>query len=162
MPSESEAKLVHKEPEVPFILNGVLYQPEQIHLFDGQRLGFTIGENGILYAFLNYDVLRVFLSDQPASTLMRASSQYSVFYGCINFGGLDRLWVLPNTTLHTLTYMDDDISSMKISSYATCGCTLFEYENLQGDYFDVPGGSEWPNLGTYGWDDRASSLVVWP
>ena len=67
MPSESEAKLVHKEPEVPFILNGVLYQPEQIHLFDGQRLGFTIGENGILYAFLNYTVSKYYEKEENAT-----------------------------------------------------------------------------------------------
>src|SRR4030042_5845214 len=163
MSPESEAKLVHKEPEVPFIMAGVMYQPEQIHLFDGHRLGFTVGEDGLLYAFTSYDSMRDFLSERSVSTSLKVDSEYSIFYEYTNFcWQYYRLVVLPNTTLHSLSYMDDDISSMEISPHATYGCTLFEYENLQGDYFDVTCGSEWPDLGDYGWNDRASSLGVWP
>lgn len=162
MSAEAEAKLVHREPKVPFFLDGALYEPEQIHLFDGQRLGFIIGENGLLYAFLSYDALESFLSEQQSSS-KSGEAEYSNFYDLVGCTGIDQIMVLPNTTLHALSYFDNAISSAEISPYATMGATLFEYENLQGDYFhEIESGETQEDLGDYGWDNRASSLVVWP
>lgn len=162
MSSEAEAKLVHREPRVPFFLDGSLYKPDQIHLFDGQRLGFTIGEDGFLYAFLSYDAMESFLLYQQSSLQKSDKSEYSSFYDLVNCTGIDKIMLPPNVALYSLSYLNNAISSAEISSYATCGSTLFEYENLQGNYLNIPSGVERDDLGDYGWDDRASSLVVWP
>jgi hypothetical protein len=163
MAPESEALLVHEVPPVPFVFDGVQYEPEQIHLFDGKQLGFTAGNDGRLYAFTSFASLSNFLNEESQVLLNGPGPEYSVFYDGTNYyWQYYRLFVPPNTTLHTLYPMDNMISSMQISSYAALGSTLFDYENLQGDYFAVSGGTNWPNLGSYGWNDRASSLVVWP
>jgi len=158
---EIEARLVHREPKVPFILDGIRYEPKQIHLFDGQRLGFSIGKDGCLYACTDSESIQDFLNEQTC-TVPKSRSLYSYFYDFPYYGGPDSLSVLPNTALYSLATMDNLISSLKVSTYATSGCTLFEYENLQGDYLNIPSGTNRPDLGSYGWDNRASSMVVWP
>ncbi len=63
MSPEDEAGIVHDVPPCPVIIDGVLYEPEQIHLFDGQRLGFTVGNDGRLYAFTTVEGMRSFLQE---------------------------------------------------------------------------------------------------
>jgi hypothetical protein len=162
MTPEAEAALVHRVPPVPFVLDGVQYEPEQIHLFDGRQLGFKTGDDGRLYAFTSFAALNNFLENQSYASLDGPGPEYSGFYSDTYFQGTSWVYVPPNTSLFTLSYLDDMISSEQISYYATYGATLFEYQNLQGDYYSVNGGEARENLGLYGWNDRASSLVVWP
>jgi hypothetical protein len=164
MAQEAEAKIVHTVPPVPFIIDGTLYKPEEIHLFDGRQLGFTVGQDGQLYAFTSYKGLENFLaiSEFPETTnlLFMATHCYEDTW----YSGLRQLEVDPGVTWHYLSYalMDNIFSSMEINATADNGITLFDLPNLQGDYFHGYYGTLYPNLGTYGWDNRASSLVVWP
>jgi hypothetical protein len=163
MTAEAEAAIVHEVPQVPVIIDGVRYKPEQIHLFDGKQLGFTVGKDGQLYAFTSQAVLEKFMDNNGTAEKLRLDSPDSVFYENINYEWQSYvLWVPPGVSLYSLGPMNNMISSMKINILADNGCTLFDYPNLLGDYFAVNGGTNWPNLGWYGWNDRASSLVVWP
>jgi len=163
MSPEAEAKIVHRVPPCPFIYNGVAYQPEEINKFNGRQLGFTVANDGKLYAFTGFETLADFLSKQSGiDQLLWPPPEYSMFYEDYYYGGQNQLGVAPNTTIFNLSYMNDLISSMQISAYATNGCTLFEDIDLEGDYFAVNGNTSWPVLASYGWNDRASSLVVWP
>jgi hypothetical protein len=162
MSSEAEAKIVHIVPPVPVTIDGILYQPDQIHLFDGKQLGFTVGNDGQVYAFSTFEALDDFLAEQPALPTSGWPYEYSVFYEGFERGGLAQLAVLPGVSIPYLDYMNDIISSMEISAYAANGCTLFDGLNYQGDYFAKGAGTYWPNLGWYNWNDRASSLIVWP
>jgi hypothetical protein len=162
MSPEAEAAIVQQVPPVPVIIDGVLYEPEQIHLFDGKQLGFAVGADGRLYAFTSYEAMEDFLAQQPTPDAPGWPDEYSVFYEGINRGGMMILGVKPGAGVPTLDYMDDEISSMDISVYATNGCTLFEDLNYQGNYFPANCGEYYPNLGWHGWNDRASSLIVWP
>jgi hypothetical protein len=40
---EFEASIVHRPPELPFVLNGTLYDPKDIKRFDGHELHFVVG-----------------------------------------------------------------------------------------------------------------------
>jgi hypothetical protein len=60
MSPEAEAKIIHQVPSCPVIIDGVKYEPEQIHLFDGQQLGFISGKDGNLYAFTTEEGLQRF------------------------------------------------------------------------------------------------------
>jgi hypothetical protein len=162
MTPEAEAKIVHKVPKVPVIIDGVLYQPEDIHKFDGQQLGFTVGPDGRLYAFTDEIALEDFISTQSKAGLFSTLSIYSRFCEDYYLSGMRQLEVPPGVSMFSLGSMDNIISSMDISAYADNGITLFDLPNLQGDYFHGYYGIPYPNLGTYGWDNRASSLVVWP
>ena len=47
-----------------------------------------------------------------------------------------------------------------ISSSASM-CRLYDYTGYGGDYFERPGGTSISLLALFGWNDRASSLVVY-
>ena len=163
-PPESEAAIVHDTPLCPVVINGIRYRPEDIHLFDGHRLGFTVGKDGVLYAFTSDEALGKFEQEQGVS--MAGSTVFdtlSYFYEHINGGGS---WVAgpPGTEIPNLSQLpvnlDNKISSEYINSAAT-SATLFDDYDYRGDYLDIPGNTYVPDLRSYGWNDKASSLIVW-
>lgn len=64
MSPEDEAEIVHTAPQVPVIINGIKYDPEDVVLFNGQRLHFTVGKDKQLYAFSDVKELEEFLYSQ--------------------------------------------------------------------------------------------------
>jgi hypothetical protein len=64
MSPEDEAAIVHTVPQVPVIINGIKYDPEDVVLFNGQRLHFTVGKDKQLYAFSDVKELEEFLYSQ--------------------------------------------------------------------------------------------------
>ena len=67
MSPEDEAAIVHTTPQVPVIINGIKYDPEDVVLFNGQRLHFTVGKDKQLYAFSDVKELEEFLYSQYSS-----------------------------------------------------------------------------------------------
>ena len=55
--------------------------------------------------------------------------------------------------------LDNTLSSAKVSTTASWAY-LYDYAGFQGDCLAVPGGMDTPELGDWGWDDRASSVRV--
>jgi hypothetical protein len=165
MPSELESKIVHNIPMCPVIIDGVQYQPEQIRLFDGQRLGFTVGNDGCLYAFTSDEALVIFEQQQKTSENQRLGvlTTLSFFYENINRGG-KYIAADPGIQLPDLrnvpTNYDNLISCEEINVAAT-SATLFADYDYWGDYFDRAGGTYISSLVSYGWNDVASSLIVW-
>ena len=64
MSPEAEAAIVHDIPACPVIIDGVSYEPEDVTLFNGQRLRFSVGKDKNLYAFTTVEGLEEFLQDQ--------------------------------------------------------------------------------------------------
>jgi len=167
MSPEAEAAIIHKVPPCPVIIDGVLYEPEQIHFFDGQRLGFTVGNDGRLYAFTTDEALVKFQQEQCGQLSEKETSMagsmilgsYSFFYEDTYFTGQRQLAAPPRTALPDLSEIPGDFnnifSSEEINSAAT-SATLFDDYDYWGDYFDRPGGTSYEDLGDYGWNDRAS------
>src|SRR4030042_127407 len=61
MSSEDEAEIVHSVPSCPeIIIDGVSYKSAEIHMFDGQQLGFTVGFDGNMYAFTTEEGFQTF------------------------------------------------------------------------------------------------------
>ena len=56
--------------------------------------------------------------------------------------------------------MNDVISSLVVSSFAS-RMRLFEDANYYGDYFEKSSGSGEAWLFLYGWNDKASSIIVY-
>jgi hypothetical protein len=103
-------------------------------------------------------------SREQTSQLMSFPPQYSLFYEDANYTGQHQLAVPLNTSIYYLSAygMDNMISSIRLSTYADNGCTLFDGANLQGLFWNSTSGVyNFPNLSSVGWNDRASSLVVW-
>ena len=63
MDPKEEAAIVHDIPPCPVVIDGTLCKPEQIRLFNGQRLGFTTYD-GTLYAFTTAKEMEKFLKSQ--------------------------------------------------------------------------------------------------
>jgi hypothetical protein len=163
MSLKTEAAIVHEVPPCPVIIDGVLYEPEQIHLFDGQRLGFTVGNDGRLYAFTDERELEIFINKQ-----VQASSDednvvildtLSHFYEDWYYSGYS-VGCAPGYGFATLGPLDNEISSF-IANSAPSNIRLYEDTYLQGDYFERPGGTNISTLFLFGWNDRASSVFAY-
>jgi hypothetical protein len=170
-PLQDEAKIVHCTPPCPVVIDGVLYQPEQIHLFDGQQLGFTVSNDGRLYAFTKDEALDSFLQEQRSQLQSKETttlideipSTYCQMWGDEYYSG-SYVYGATGTCIDDLSDIgfnfDNQISSEEIGS-AVPDADLYEYSDYQGDYFRKSGYWIWPFLSTFGWNDRASSLIIW-
>ena len=147
MTTESEAAIVQQVPPVPIIVDGILYQPEEIHLFDGKQLGFTVGSDGRLYAFTSFAALEDFLAADSRHEPDSLLSYNSMFYEDVGMAGDKQIGVAPGISLPDLADMDNVISSMQISPFAANDSMLFEDAGLQGLYFIGWCGEPYPNLG---------------
>lgn len=56
-PPERAAKIVHRVPSMPFVLDGTLYDPEDVRRFDGRELHFVAGHGDELLAFDDRSVI---------------------------------------------------------------------------------------------------------
>lgn len=165
MSPEDEAKIVHEVPPCPVIIDGVKYEPEQIHLFDGQQLGFITGKDGRLYAFTTEEGIHQFMKDQnyPTTSVNETSSvattdTMSHFYVDALYAGgkLDLVYYASFSYLSSA--WDNVISSMQISG-SCIYCRLYDYPSFQGDYHQASAGAGQPWLTWFGWNDRASSIL---
>lgn len=163
-----EAAIIHDVPPCPVIIDGIQYEPEQIHLFDGQRLRFTVDNENILYAFTTEEGIdkfhqkqRELISKEINPDVLPMIAGYSFFYEHMEFGGMC-LAVPPGYPEGYLPYlgiMDNKISSFWLDSGIYKAC-LYEEPNYGGDVFERVGGTNIPWLWIYGWNDKASSLKV--
>jgi len=165
---EEEAAIIHDVPPCPVIINGIKYEPEQIHLFDGQRLRFTVDNKNTLYAFTTEEGIdefhqkqRELLSKEINPDVSPMNAGYSFFYEDMDFGG--RCLAVPSGYpegyLPELGVMDDTISSFWLDSGIYKAC-LYEDPYYYGDVFERVGGTKISWLWVFGWNDKASSLKV--
>ncbi len=165
---EEEAAIIHDVPPCPVIIDGIQYEPEQIHLFDGQRLRFTVDNENILYAFTTEEGIEKFhqkqrelLSKEINPDVLLMSAGYSFFYEDMEYGGICLAVPpgYPEGYLPNLGVMDDMISSFRLDSGIYKAC-LYEDPNYLGDVFERVGGTNISWLWIFGWNDKASSLKV--
>jgi len=162
MSPEEEGAIVQPVPPVPVVVDGTLYQPEEMHRFDGKQLGFTVGNDGQLYAFTDFAALEAFIAEDALTGPDALLSYDSMFYEDPNYTGSNQLAVPPGNSIPQLWGMDDIFSSMEINEFAANDATIFEYSDYAGLYFVGRRGIPYPNLANEGWNDRTSSLIVWP
>jgi hypothetical protein len=156
MSPEVEASLVHVVPSCTVIIDGIEYPPDQINKFDGQRLRFTIGEKGELYAFTRVEDLEKFQAAYQKNVALRSVD--SMFYVDWWYGG--QIYSLP-TSNHYQPFLgsvfDNAISSVKAGT-GVAWVYLCDEVQYGGDYLSIAGGSDIPILQLYGWNDRTSSI----
>jgi len=165
MSSEDEAAIVHEIPMCPVTIDGVLYKGEELSVFDGQRLHFTTGRTGDLYAFIEAGAMEEFLEREygPIFDLaadvdvpLTRSDENELFsnwwYGgnilCFSYGQqFPQLYLIG---------WDNCISSARISEDGPV--TLWDYAWYGGDSLTMTPGSNYSMLYFQGWNDRASSI----
>jgi hypothetical protein len=165
MPQEEEAKIVHQvPPTAEVIIDGIGYKSEDIHIFDGQQLGFVTGNDGELYAFTSENGLQGFRESQSTKStssgdaILSVDSQYTHYYADWYLNG-SAINCYYQVSLAALPQgWDNVISSLEVntSCYAT---RLYDYADFGGDYFESLAGTTYNVLWTYGWNDRASSTL---
>lgn len=161
---KSESKIVHDIPPYPVIIDGTKYEPVEISLFDGKQLGFTVGNDGLLYAFTTEKALADFqktqITENNNTQVPRLlDDPYSYFYEDWLYGG-SSCYLIPGEQIATLGILDDKISSFKASSVAS-KVRLYDGPDFTGDYFERPGGTQISMLTPLGWNDRASSIIAY-
>ncbi|AKG53253.1 hypothetical protein DGWBC_0574 [Dehalogenimonas sp. WBC-2] len=164
MSPEAEAAIVHVVPPCPVIIDGIRYEADEINLFNGQRLRFTVDKAGALYAFTTAKGLEVFAEAVYGEMIFSMAGgygtdatglSYSVFFVDMWYMGT-KIPVYPGTQLPSLDAQDNTISSAQICDQA--GVYIYEYANYGGSYFYMPPGSTWTMLTFQGWNDRVSSI----
>ncbi len=158
MSPETEASIVHTPPSSPVSIDGVVYKPEDISKFNGQRLRFATGLDGNLYGFTTAQGLEQF---QIKNRGMKAlTSTTSGFWMAWWYTG-DSFTLQPGYGFPYLSqiFFDNQVSSTQIGD-SVSWAYLFDYENYGGDYFAMAGGSNYPMLTLQGWNDRASSVYI--
>ena len=160
--SEDEIKtIVHVAPQCPVIVDGVLYDGKDISLFDGQRLHFTTGKKGNLYAFTDAVKMETFLEKEYGNIynlqIIYSSRSVSTLHTDWFLSGLERS-CSPGQQIENLAADDFDncISSAKICAEAPV--TMWDYAGFSGDSFTMPPGTTYNVLTLQGWNDRASSI----
>lgn len=165
MSAEAELSLVHVIPECPVIIDGVWYKAEDIILFNGQRLRFTVDKAGSLCAFTTVAGLEKFVEAEYGKVFDGTGSignlstglNYSEFYVDMWYSGA-KLPVCPGMQVGDLGGFDNAFSSAKICDQS--GVYIYEYANFDGSYFYMPPGSTWSMLTFQGWNDRVSSIIA--
>ena len=159
MPTEAEKAIVHQVPPCPVVIDGITYKPEEISLFDGIRLRFVYGYDGILYAFTTAEGLERFLEEQTVAR--EADPLLSVFFKDWFFMG-DAFTLSPGCGLPVLSQIgyNDSVSSAWASELCSCA-VLCEDDYYLGDAFVMLPGSQHQALSLEGWNDRASSAYVY-
>jgi hypothetical protein len=171
---EPERGIVHAEPKVPVIVDGVRYAPKDIHRFDGRELYFVLDltQPDVLLAFTSEAEFRAVVATRTAAYRSRAvpasAGQYAVFHSADELRG-DWLQVNSGSGYNDLRAVargcgifgcagdwNDVISSVEIHGYQY----LYRDPNYGGGYFWASGDG-WFNLSTYGFDNVGSSVNVW-
>lgn len=172
----------HRVPELPLIIDGSFFAPEQIRFFDGQPLHFyaddaTMAE-GVLYGFTSRAGLREFLVDshrlpadqdnQPLRTVNGQAMSGSgtgvvIFYENASWGGFF-FWVPAG---YTATFggstWDNRISSTLLQNGPVSSVTLWDFSSCTGTSltlgttFSVTQSSL---AGSFGFNDRAACVQV--
>lgn len=158
MSKESEAAIAHKPLGMPVIIDGVKYESNEIQVFNGQRLRYVFDNNGLLHGFTSVKDLEEFIAvkfSQAEPEIVR-DSLYANFWEHMGYEGWN-LTVSPGIAIGDLGSKNDEMSSARVDSGITAA-VLFEDEDLQGDYFYIPGGTNYYLLIAF--NDLTSSLAV--
>jgi len=165
MSFEDEAAIVHETPMCPVIIDGVTYKGNEISIFNGKRLHFTMDKGGNLYAFTDVLEMEKYLESEYGpifdstidSGMLLTLDDDSELFSDWWYGG-NVLWFPSGYQFPQLTQIgwNDCISSAKISEEGPV--TLWEHEWYGGDSLTMSPGSNHSMLSLEGWNDKASSI----
>ncbi|MCJ0868944.1 hypothetical protein [Streptomyces sp. AP-93] len=184
-PRELVSAIVQRIPEVPFVLNGTVYDPEDITRFNGKELHFVASPEGdhmlvlddrelfaswrqltFLEQYRHGRCLPPITEPLSSSLFARAAPPFpqTGFNEHINFEG-DWKNLRKNRGFRKLGSWNDEISSFKM--VGTRVTELYEHNDYLGETFtrvlawEGDAYFEERNLHNYGWGDRASSVGTW-
>lgn len=189
-PPEIVARIVQRVPEVPFTLNGVMYDPKDITRFNGQELHYVAVPGGshmlavdsreLMENWWNLMYLDRYrqgagavesVSPNEGTAQSREFHPRTWFYEDNQLGG-SQIYLDANYGYHNLIEVGMGLFSDwndQISSFYMLGtqvAVLHEHINWTGQTFsDVLafGTPEFKrfSLNSFGWNDRASSIETW-
>jgi hypothetical protein len=181
------ARNVHRVPEVPFTLNGVMYDPKDITRFNGQELHFVAGPTGAdMLAVDNRELMENWWNltyldryrhtqhtvEQSSPTRDVAVRSSGTWYWEDDDRNGGVIYLSINTGFYDLTRVDYGLFgdwNDRISSFEMMGsqvCVLWDHIHWTGDSFTkiLPFGTPgfiMNKLRSVGFNDRASSLETW-
>lgn len=170
----------HSVPELPLVIDGVYYEPEEIRLFHGQPLHFYVSgdtwEEGVIHAFTSKASLADHIQQEKglsaekflksrvraASANAEKASNTAYFYEHNSWSGS----VLPVECGYQAnlggTWWNDRISST-LGQSGVDFVILYEHSNFSGSTLtlgDNESVTQYTLHSGFGWGDRTSSLRV--
>ncbi|MFD9123568.1 hypothetical protein [Kitasatospora sp. NPDC059571] len=179
-PPSVVANIKHVIPEVPFVLDGTLYDPSDIERFNGQELHFftspgkehmlVVDDRDLMADWLQFEYFQRY-RDISSPPLKYRMSPGAIFWEHDDLNGLAiglgpnlGYWRLSEVSLGLFTGdWNDRISSFEMWTVGVV--QLSDAKNFEGPFFYhviPPGGyGSVPSLRPYGWNDRTSSCGDW-
>ncbi|MFD4742596.1 hypothetical protein ACFWNQ_35240 [Streptomyces virginiae] len=176
------ADIQHVVPEVPFVFDGVFYDPADIKRFNGQELHFftapdkdhmlVVDDRDLMVDWLQFEYFQRY-RDTPSLPQNTRVNPGAVWFehddltgGRISCGPNRGFWRLSKVTYDDLFGGDwnDRISSFEMWSIGVV--QLSDAKNYEGPlwYHVAPAGTGYASvrsLRTYGWNDITSSCACW-
>lgn len=171
MSQKDAAKLVHRIPLVPIVVDGQYYEPEAITKYNGKALYFLVDsqaqKEGVLYAFTTIENLSAYMSETQGLPMAGGSispnhtsdDPFSYFPEHSGYGGY---WFALRVGYGVTNLGDwnDRASSVLATPYGRW-TALYEHSDFGGAQLWIPASHNIYDLRPYGWNDRASSFGVW-
>jgi|GEM_PF-3296345 hypothetical protein len=159
--SDLIARIVHQIPRFPFVLNGTLYDPQDIKRFNGQEIHLIVtAPDEPLLAVNDRTTMSNFLvSNYLSSLLSDKLKEYQ--YGGHNTGGGTDNAIIPATTYPPIRFLPPNRTPI------FNGVTFFQHAHYQGKSLKLPIDHAFSDLtrvygtGFFGentWNDEISSL----
>jgi hypothetical protein len=172
-PKELVSTIVHQVPKVPFILDGIEYDPKDIRRFDGRELHFVVGSqavpNNALLAFEDRSILTNWLQIVYLSKVAGLNVARGLPFQSSDLGILDAVYApgQPYTgpgrgggVIYTPPLQGPASAPVEV--------TMYESVNFNGAALRLGPGSSWRNLThltrfkfllwRYSWNDAISSI----
>ncbi|MFB6842653.1 hypothetical protein [Streptomyces sp. NPDC056361] len=180
-PSEREVSSIeHVVPEVPFLLGGTLYEPQDITRFNGQELHFftspnadrmlAVDDRDTMADWLQYEYFDRYRDISKAAEFRVVPGatwfEHDYLQGAALFSHKDRGYQRLSQISMGLFAGDwnDKISSFSMRAIGVVQLSDAYYYYGPFWYYVVPAGTPYAevlSLTPYGWNDRASSVGCW-
>lgn len=155
---------IHPIPQIPIVLNGIKMPPSAVSQFNGQPLYGLVNQQakreGVFYVFTSLEALETFANlNSPPQRVPNCTQEGSFLYEALNFGSYyTGVWIGGQESLA------GDSLNNNIESAITTNCNvytkLYDYTDYSGSQLWLANSGYTPNLGIYGWRNRAGSIRV--
>ena len=162
----------HTSPKIPLMVDGEYFAPGDIGRFDGSPLYFLACRSLAGDFSFSASTTREGLVDQlhqcglgnPSFVVPEAPEQAAsgiMLYENSKWGGASYFLPSGQSVAFSETWWNDQVTSLRGFGAGTI-VTLFENSDLTGSSLTMTSNLGLPNLGTFGWNSRVSSVVAWP
>lgn len=169
---KDDVDLHHVSPRISILVDHATVSPQDISQFDGVPLHFMMcrpqgGGQAAFHAFTTREGLGQQLLEctlgVPTASVREAPLQATngIIFNDSEWWGEASYFLAAGQSINlTDTWWNKRMSSLRGGGVGTL-VTLFENADFSGSTLTLTTDLAWPDLGVFGWNNRASAVVVW-